>query len=108
MEQTTLQTKTSAVEDLKPKGLNEKVSYKEKWKPVIEKLVSDERYAANFFFGGGSGLSAAPVVSLLTSQICKTYGLDIDRQFVCSAMYTGLWDNGEWSRIKNYGYKVTL
>lgn len=105
MDQTTFQKKTSSLEELKPKRPNEKVSYKEKWQPVIEKLVSDERYAANFFFGVGSGLSAAPVVSLLTSQICKTYGLDIDRTFVCSAMYTGLWDNGEWSRIKNYGYK---
>lgn len=105
MEHTTLSKKTHASKELKQNGRNEKVSHKEKWGPVIEKLIGDERYAANFFFGVGSGLSAAPVVSLLTSQICKTYGLDIDRKFVCSIMYTELWDNGEWSRIKNYGYK---
>lgn len=91
---------------LKPgKGID-KISFSQKWEPVVTKITTDENYAYKFFFSTDLEFNADQLMSLLTAKLCKTYGLEIDKSFVSTIVFTGLWDEGRWSRIKKYAYKV--
>lgn len=91
--------------NLNPSAKIKAVDFKKVWEPVVTRLQSDPAYAYKYFFGKKSDSSADKMLSVLTSQVCKTYGIEVDKHYVKTVIFTGLWDEGRWTRIKNYAYK---
>ena len=77
----------------------------------IQKIITDRKYAREFFFGDAWGKVngiIAPMILALTGKLRNCYKEFIDPVEVANELYIALWDKGTWDRLKSYEGKSSF